>query len=219
MQDTGIHRLEAHSLTLHRGQRTLAVTQNLTVVSGDLVAVRGASGSGKTTLLRALAGLITADAGRVELDGHAPHVISWPTYRSRVTYVGQQPAFIDGTVRDNLSHPFGFQCRSGRYEDEAAAQLLELFLLEADMLDQPVSQLSVGEQQRIALIRALLTRPWFLLLDEPISALDAKSAKRVLKHLRQETKQKALGALVVSHDEGVLDPYATSSIEFPSKGR
>lgn len=204
-------------MALRRGERTLVSGFELTVGTGEIVAVQGASGAGKTTLLRAIAGLIPPERGRVELDGHTPRSFGWPVFRSRVTYVGQQPMFVEGTVRENLVRAFDYTCRREPFPEETAVKLLEDWQLSLETLEQPAAQLSVGEQQRVALIRALLTRPWFLLLDEPTSALDAKTASRVLKHVNREARQGAFGALVVSHDESLLEGVISHMVEFPGQ--
>lgn len=219
MRTNDRHTLEARGLSLRRGERILARDFNLTVQTGEIVAVRGASGSGKTTLLRAVAGLIAPEHGRVTLDGRSPRESGWPEYRSHVTYVGQQPAFVEGSVRDNLARPFGYRFRSEHFSDVMAVELLEAWSLSAETLEQPAGQLSVGEQQRVALIRALLTKPWFLLLDEPTSALDSKTAKRVLSKLKREAKAGVLGMVIVSHDESVLETIETRAVVFPGPGR
>lgn len=202
-------------MSLHRGQRVLAHHYGLSVCTGDILAVRGASGSGKTTLLRAIAGLIPPDGGRLELDGREPGAYPWPEYRARVSYLGQQPAFIDGTVRDNLARPFAYRCRADAFAEEEAVERLESWSLSSEMLDQPAGQLSVGEQQRVALIRTLLTRPWFLLLDEPTSALDNKVSRRVLKQLQRDAEAGLYGVLIVSHDESLVESVQTNVIDFP----
>lgn len=209
------HVLEARGLTLRRGERVLARGFGLAVRSGETVVVRGVSGSGKTTLLRVLAGLIPPDAGRVELDGQPPGAFGWPQFRSRVTYVGQQPVFVEGTVRDNLARPFRYRNRTAAYPEGTALQWLEAWSLSAEMLEQSAAHLSIGEQQRVALVRALVTEPWFLLLDEPTSALDARTGKRVLRDLAREAERGRIGIVMVSHDETLLDALEAVTLDFP----
>ena len=159
---------------LHRryGQVVALDGLDLTLAPGELVALLGPSGCGKTTTLRLLAGLEDADGGQVTVDGaDITHV---PANKRDMGMVFQAYSlFPHMTVRDNVA--FGLKLRRvGRTERERRAmEMLELVGL-TEQAGRYAHQLSGGQQQRVALARALAISPKVLLLDEPLSALDAK---------------------------------------------
>ena len=129
------------------------------LAAGECVAVRGGSGSGKSLLLRSIADL-DPNHGDLSLDGRPRESMSGPEWRRLVTYVPAEPGWWAETV-------------GGHYPDWNAAEPLALALgLPAECRDWPVSRLSTGERQRLALVRALVRKPKVLLLDEPTSGLD-----------------------------------------------
>ena len=172
---------------------------SLEVESGKLVCFLGPSGCGKTTLLRVIAGLETQDSGSVEIGGR--DVSRLPPAQRDFGIVFQSYAlFPNLTARQNVGYGL-VNRRKGRRE--IAGRVDELLLL-VGLPDQGAkypSQLSGGQQQRVALARALASSPSLLLLDEPLSALDA----RVRVHLRDEIKslQRRLGitTIMVTHDQ------------------
>ncbi len=152
---------------------------DLTLFAAEPLLVQGPSGCGKTTLLRTLAWLQPATMGRVELVGGPDPVLHAPAYRHRVVYVGQQPALHPISVRANLERPFAFAAaRPAPFDLSTAAELLAALGL-PDVLDRDARELSVGQQQRVCLARALLVQPTVLLLDEPTSALDDAAAAQL----------------------------------------
>lgn len=159
---------------------------NFSVAAGACVAVTGASGSGKTLLLRAIADL-DDNQGDVRLDGRDRLDMAAPDWRRRVGYVPAE----SGWWRDRVGDHF---------EDrDAVAGSLYRLQLPAECLDWPVSRLSTGERQRLALIRAMALSPRVLLLDEPTSGLDPETTLRVEAILHEKL---AAGAAIVlvSHD-------------------
>jgi putative ABC transport system ATP-binding protein len=144
---------------------------------GEWVRLEGPSGSGKTLLLRALAGLDPLDEGRLLWSGAPLPDAEYPTHRARVMLVPQRPALIEGTVEQNLAVPYALRVHRGKSFDRGLALgWLERLGRDAHFLSQPIRNLSGGERQIVALLRALPLGPVLLLLDEPTAALDAETA-------------------------------------------
>ncbi|MGC1331876.1 ABC transporter ATP-binding protein [Pseudomonas sp.] len=151
-----------------------------TLAPGDRVAITGPSGSGKSVLLRALALLDAPHGGEVRWQGTPVATAQIPTYRSQVCYIAQKPAVIDGSVEDNLRYPYSLNVHAkARFERDTVVQLLTKAGKPAGFLDKQASELSGGESQVMALVRALQLNPQVLLLDEPTAALDPASARQV----------------------------------------
>ncbi|MDJ0322940.1 ABC transporter ATP-binding protein [Cryobacterium sp. PH31-AA6] len=172
---------------------------DLTLHAGELVALLGPSGSGKTTALRALAGLESADAGTILIDG--VDVSTLPTSRRDMGMVFQSYSlFPHLTAGENVE--FGLRMRGvvGRDRRRRAADALALVGLDAHY-DRFAHQLSGGQQQRVALARALVTEPRVLLLDEPLSALDAKVRVGLREEIRRIQTDLGITTLFVTHDQ------------------
>lgn len=174
---------------------------------GQFLAIRGPSGSGKTTLLRAIATLDAPVSGALRLDGESPDALGHPRWRRRVTYVAQRPAFYGGEVMDELRRPSTYASAERPFDANAAREALATLGL-ADKVEAPVHTLSVGEAQRVALIRAALVEPAVLLLDEPTSALDRDAAERVEAWL----VERGSTLVIVSHDEAQRERVADRTI-------
>lgn len=154
---------------------------SLSVRRGEVVDISGPSGVGKTTLLRALALMQPGASGELVLGGQSADDIGPREWRTRVALVPQRPAIFPGNVRQNLLMPWTLKVRADAKrpgEDELRAALDGVGLADV-ALDREASKLSVGQAARIALLRAVLTVPDVLLLDEPDAALDADSAAQV----------------------------------------
>ncbi|RZU45092.1 sulfate transport system ATP-binding protein [Fluviicoccus keumensis] len=171
--------------------------------SGELVALLGPSGCGKTTLLRIIAGLESADAGQVFLDGE--NASDAHVRERQVGFVFQHYAlFRHMSVFDNVA--FGLRMKPKNIrpkEAEIRKKVMDLLkLVQLDWLaDRYPSQLSGGQRQRIALARALAVEPRVLLLDEPFGALDAKVRKELRRWLRQLHDELHITSIFVTHDQ------------------
>ncbi len=171
---------------------------DLDLAPGELVALLGPSGCGKTTALRVLAGLEDADTGRVLVDGH--DITDLPANRRDMGMVFQAYSlFPHLTARRNVE--FGMRLR-GRTGDRStrAAEMLDLVGI-GSHADHYPHQLSGGQQQRVALARALAIRPQVLLLDEPLSALDAKVRIQLREEIRRIQLEVGTTTLFVTHDQ------------------
>lgn len=188
--------IEAQQIELQRDAFKLGVS--FQVPGKGVTAIYGPSGCGKTTLLRLLAGLDRPDSGSLTVggeswdrDGH--HV---PTHRRQCAMVFQQPSlFPHLDVRGNLL--FGCRRRPGGSAEEFS-QLVEKLEL-SKYMTRSVAGLSGGEMQRVALGRALLSRPRILLLDEPLSALDGKARQDMMLFLEKALKDIDIAVFYVSH--------------------
>ncbi|MGY2893789.1 ABC transporter ATP-binding protein [Deinococcus sp. UYEF24] len=183
--------LSARDLKRSVGGRLLWQNLSLDVRAGDSVTVTGPSGSGKSLFLRALAGLDPLEGGDVLLNGKSQAEWAMPSYRSRVMYLPQRPAFgsgagESGTVLDELRRPFALKAHAGKVFVQAEAERwVQMVGRPGAFLSFEVATLSGGEAQVVALVRALLLSPAVLLLDEATSALDpeaTRSAEATLRH-------------------------------------
>ena len=163
---------------------------------GELVAVMGASGSGKTTLLKCLNRLLEPGGGRVVLDGLDSASMSPVELRRGVGMVWQAPLMFAGSVRANLSRAVEL---SGSGVDEAAFSALLRRVAFGGGLDVDARHLSVGEQQRVSIARALACQPALLLCDEPTAALDHDNALRLEATFR-ELCADGMTVVWVTHD-------------------
>jgi iron(III) transport system ATP-binding protein len=180
---------------------------SFTVPEGECFALLGPSGCGKTTALRCVAGLEQPDAGRIEIAGTVVYDstagIAVPTHERPIGIVFQSYAIwphLD--VFENVAYPLRVQRpRLGR--DDIAARVMEVLALVgmAQMADRPAPRLSGGQQQRVALARAIVRRPTLLLLDEPLSNLDARLRESMRKELSALIRQIGITALFVTHDQ------------------
>jgi len=172
---------------------------DLDLQPGEFVALLGPSGCGKTTALRALSGLETIDAGSILIDG--VDVASTPTNKRDIGMVFQSYSlFPHMTVVENVE--FGLRMRKVQKAQrrERATEALEMVGLGAHGT-RFAHQLSGGQQQRVALARALVTRPRVLLLDEPLSALDAKVRVQLREEIRRITRDLGITTVFVTHDQ------------------
>ena len=167
-----------------------------------ITALSGPSGSGKTTLLRCIAGL-TRMAGRLTVDGEAwqDETSFLPTHRRPVGVVFQEASLLAHlSVRGNLA--YGAK-RTSAKADVSLHDTVDLLGLGV-LLDRSPANLSGGERQRVALGRALLSQPKLLLMDEPLSSLDAGAKAEILPYLERLHRALAFPALYVSHDAGEI---------------
>ncbi|MGV2292890.1 ABC transporter ATP-binding protein [Trinickia sp. YCB016] len=172
---------------------------DLTVPDGKLVCFLGPSGCGKTTLLRIIAGLETPSSGTVAFAGRdLTHV---PANRRDFGMVFQSLAlFPHMTVAQNIAYPLRLRRIEKSAQEKRVSELLELIQL-PHMANRPVTQLSGGQRQRVAIARAIASSPKLLLLDEPLSALDAKLREAMQVEIRLLQQRLGITTIMVTHDQ------------------
>ncbi|GAA3175390.1 ABC transporter ATP-binding protein [Blastococcus jejuensis] len=191
--------IRLEQLTRRYGSVVALDRLDLDISGGEFLALLGPSGCGKTTALRAIAGFDRPDEGRVLLDGR--DITGTPANKRDMGMVFQAYSlFPNLTVADNVA--FGLRVRRrGRAERSGRArELLELVGL-ADRGDRYPHQLSGGQQQRVALARALAVAPQVLLLDEPLSALDARVRVQLREEIRRIQLELGITTVFVTHDQ------------------
>ncbi|MGM0536314.1 MAG: ABC transporter ATP-binding protein [Pseudomonadota bacterium] len=192
--------IEMQDLHKRFGRDTVALDGvDLTIEAGEFFTLLGPSGCGKTTLLRILAGLEEADDGRLAIGGK--DITEVPPHKRSVNTVFQSYAlFPHLSVRENLA--FGLRMRGLPPEErEARVAKIAEFIKLGDLVDRRVDQLSGGQRQRIALARALVNEPDVLLLDEPLSALDAGLRSQLQVELLRVQKRLGMTFVFVTHDQ------------------
>jgi len=187
-----------------RGQSISALNQvNLTINDGDFLAVIGPSGSGKSTLLQVLGGMLSPKRGHVLFDGVSLYEKTTDQRASfRKSYIGfifqtfNLIPFL--TAKQNVQMPLLLDRKSSVNQEERASQLLTRFGL-ADRLEHKPSELSVGQQQRVALARMLSNDPPIIIADEPTGSLDPGTSMQILDFLK-ELNQEGRTVIMVTHD-------------------
>jgi molybdate transport system ATP-binding protein len=197
----------ALAFTLTQGSFTLSIDERLT---GRITALFGPSGAGKTTTLDAIAGLRTPASGTICI-GHrvvfaSATRVNVPPYDRHVGYVPQDVAlFPHMNVRRNVL----FGRRPGqRLELQTVVSMLEI----ADLLEREVRELSGGERQRVALVRALMSSPELLLLDEPLAAVDLERRRRILPYVERVRDELGVPVIYVTHDAEDVRRFADAVI-------
>ena len=191
--------LELKHINKKFGKFTALDDINLTINKGEFVCMLGPSGCGKTTLLRIIAGLEKPTDGQVFINGK--DVTKLPPGKRNFGIVFQSYAlFPNMTVRQNIAFGLKRKKLSQKETEDRIKNVLRQVNLE-DQIDKYPAQLSGGQQQRIALARALVVSPDFLLLDEPLSALDAKVRLKVRKEIRALQQKLGITTIMVTHDQ------------------
>jgi putative spermidine/putrescine transport system ATP-binding protein len=191
--------LEVRNLAKRFGSSEVLKNISLNIASGEFLTLLGESGSGKTTLLRLIAGFEQPSAGEIWMNGERLDLL--PPYKRRVNTVFQNYAlFPHLNVRDNVSYGLRVKNTPGREMRGRVDEALRMVKMQDFATSEP-SKLSGGQQQRVALVRALINRPQLLLLDEPLSALDANLRKQMQGELRALQREVGITFLFVTHDQ------------------
>lgn len=218
MTDTVYPLIEARALTRmdERHQAQLLHTTDFKLYRTDRISIIGSSGSGKSVFLRALALLDAPTSGDILWNNQPVPNALIPRYRSRICYLSQRPALIDGTVEDNLRFPYSLKLLQHLdFDLETVKVLLDHAGKEPGFLSKRAGDLSGGESQVVSLIRTLQLDPQVLLLDEPTAALDPASSLEV-EALIQAWFDNGSGSahayIWVSHDQTQAQRMSTTRL-------
>jgi putative spermidine/putrescine transport system ATP-binding protein len=191
--------LNVRSVTKNFGSNAVVKEFNLSVEKGEFVSFLGPSGCGKTTVLRMVAGFETPSSGSIVIDGK--NVTALPANKRHIGMVFQAYAlFPNLSVTGNVAFGLRVAGMAKPDIDKRVKEMLDLIGL-GHLGDRYPYQLSGGQQQRVALARALAPRPQVLLLDEPLSALDAKVRVSLREEIRQIQRELGITAIFVTHDQ------------------
>lgn len=194
-----IERLRIRALTKRFGDLAALRAFDLEVRGGEFISLLGPSGCGKTTALNCLAGLLEPDAGQIELDGQ--DIVRTAPERRRFGMVFQNYAlFPHLTVERNIAFGLQMQRVPRASIGERVTRALDMVRLR-EQRDKYPAQLSGGQQQRIAIARAIVTEPRLMLMDEPLSNLDAKLRIEMRTEIRRLHQSLGLTTIYVTHDQ------------------
>jgi ABC-type methionine transport system ATPase subunit len=196
-------KIEVRGLRYEAGGTEILAGVDALVPAGEVTAVVGPSGAGKSTLLRAINRLIELSSGEVYLDGESTGSLDPLELRRRVGMVFQIPALFGVSVKEAVL--YGARL-AGRSADPA--RLLEVVGLDPSMCRRVPETLSVGQQQRVSVARALALEPEALLLDEPTSALDEGARRKIEELVRDLNARLGLTMVFVSHDLSQVERVA-----------
>jgi len=178
-------------LMLHAGRKTLLDSISVHITQPGITAIMGPNGAGKSLFIRCLHGLSQPDSGQIRFAGQAIR----NSHRLRQSLIFQRPVLLRRTVRQNLEFVHALRPAQNYRDIETALETVGL----SGLAEQPAKQLSGGEQQRLALARALMTCPDILFLDEACANLDPASAAQI-EALLLEARKKGQKIILVTHD-------------------
>jgi ABC-type Fe3+/spermidine/putrescine transport system ATPase subunit len=191
--------LDIRNVAKRFGRNVVLGDISLQIAEGEFLTILGESGSGKTTLLRIIAGFESADAGEVWMGGKRLDTL--PPYRRRVNTVFQNYAlFPHLTVEQNVGYGLHVARVPAPEISKRVEQALAMVKMSAFAKSKP-SKISGGQQQRVALARALINQPQLLLLDEPLSALDANLRREMQMELKSLQREVGISFVFVTHDQ------------------
>ena len=191
--------IDLNNLQMKRGERVTLEVQSLSIARGETLVLVGPNGAGKSTFLLALAGLLKPAVGEIRFDGKSLHEWDELEYRRKIAFVFQAPLLMDMTVEHNVA--LGLKFRSTPMEERHTRVRNWMKYLNIESLaKRRASQLSGGEAQRVSLARAFVLEPELLLLDEPFSALDPPTRRKLIDDLKVLLSEYNLTTVLVTHN-------------------
>ncbi len=191
--------LHLKNLTIRYGSTAVVRNLNLAVHNGEMVALLGPSGAGKTTILKAVAGLLKPHEGDIIIDGQSVRNLP-PEKRDAVMVFQKSLLFPFMNVEQNIGFGMRMQGIQGRDSRSKIREIMQLTELNG-LGQRKVHELSGGQQQRVSLARALVLKPAILLLDEPLSSLDANLRQQMRELIQEIQTETRITTLFVTHDQ------------------
>ncbi|WP_204137701.1 ATP-binding cassette domain-containing protein [Halomicronema sp. CCY15110] len=182
------------------------------------LALVGPAGAGKTTLLKLMNRLVSPSSGALYLEGQPLEAIAVRSLRQRVMLVGQSSQLLGMTVKQALHYPLALQQCPARDRDRRVNEVMERLQIPPAWLEKTELQLSGGQQQQVAIARALIARPQLLLLDEPTSALDVGAASRILHLMQTLIQEHELTVIMSNHQLDLVQDFC-DRVLYLEKGR
>jgi D-methionine transport system ATP-binding protein len=203
--------LQSRSLPGSRAIEARYLLKNISFQAfrGDRVAIVGASGAGKTSLLRLLNRLVEPSRGQIFLGQEPFSQIPVLQLRRQIALVQQESKLLGMTVQQALEYPLRLRQLEPKTMQHRIGEWMEQLSIPAEWLDRTELQLSLGQRQRVAIVRALVTQPRVLLLDEPTSALDVGRSQLLLEVLQELTQEQGLTVLMTNHQLEFAEQFAT----------
>ena len=197
---SNIIQIENVSFSYQEGKPVLEVL-NLEIKKNQLIIVNGESGAGKSSFLKLLNRFNDATLGRIVFNNREIKDHNIDELRKAILYLPQIPYTIEGSIEDNLRFPFSFHVhKDKKYDPEKAGEWLDYFQLNLPV-DHEALKLSVGQRQRIALIRAMLLKSEVLLLDEPCSALDSANKMLIEQKIESLIDAREITVIMATHSK------------------
>lgn len=199
--------LDQVSLVTAMGQGSILNSISLQIEPGEFVALLGPSGAGKSSLLKLMNRLKSASAGAIYFRGNPIEKLSAIELRRQVTLVGQDCRLLDMTVQAALHYPLQIQAIAETQRTARILSWLERLQLPRDWLERTELQLSGGQQQQVAIARALVMEPALLMLDEPTSAQDLGAATHMLSVIQTQVKEQGLAVIMSNHQLELAEKF------------
>lgn len=191
--------INIENLIVQRGGRDALKIKSFSIRKGETLAVVGPNGAGKSTFLLSLANLIKPKSGKITFMGRLQAEWNELEYRRRIAFVFQDPLLMDMTVRENIALGLKFRNVDKHEADERVHHWAKAMGV-GKLLERRSNQLSGGEAQRVSLARAFVLDPELLLMDEPFSAVDPQTRKKLLKDLSHVLTEDHRTTIFVTHN-------------------
>ena len=198
--------LTVSQVTLVKKEDSILKEVSFTVDTGDVMGVVGPSGAGKSSLFRLLNGLQSPSQGQIRYADKLVGEYAPAELRRQIGYILQKPYLFGAKVGENLAYPYQLEHKAVNWQE--IEQYLTKVNLASSTLQKKPTELSGGEQQRVALIRSMLIKPRVILLDEVTAALDEENTRIIEDFVLAEQRQRQLTVLFISHNAAQLKRLA-----------